>query len=366
MPVLSDDAVRRLRMRSQGLTGERARTVAAATRAVGALQAQDVRASRLAVRCRSHGLDAAGVARACGSERSVVRTWLMRGTLHMVPAEDVGWMLGLFGDRFAAADRRRRLELGLDDETCSRALPAIRASLAGGGQLSRADLVVEVRARGVEVDPDGQAPAHLAAYAALRGLICRGPEAAGEEPTYVLLDEWLERPRAVDPRTALGELARRYVRGHGPATPEDLARWSGLGLGQARSGFALVARELVEVETGAGPAWMAAGAGLPDRAPCVRLLPAFDAYLLGYRSRDLLLPARIARRVQAGGGIIHPTVVVDGLVSGTWGLSRRAGRVTGVDVGPDEALPEGARPCLDAEVSDVLRFLGAGDSGILA
>jgi hypothetical protein len=184
-----DDRLRQLRLRAQRLTGRRPRDVAELVRAVAGLQAQDLPASRLAVRPRSTGVDEAAVRRACDQDRSVVRTWAMRGTLHMVAAEDAGWLVALLGPGFAAGNRRRRLQLGLDDRLCERALETLPAVLAGG-PLSRADLVRALAAKGVEVPPQGQAPAHLVGYAAMRGLICRGPDLDGDNPSYVLLEEW--------------------------------------------------------------------------------------------------------------------------------------------------------------------------------
>ena len=151
----------------------------------------------------------------------------MRGTLHMVAAEDAGWLVALLGPGFAAGNRRRRLQLGLDDRLCERAMEALPAVLAGG-PLSRGELVQALAAKGVRVDPGGQAPAHLVGYAAMRGLICRGPDLDGDEASYVLLEEWAGPGRALGPDEALAELARRYLAGHGPAAPEDLAAWSGL------------------------------------------------------------------------------------------------------------------------------------------
>src|SRR5260221_7620008 len=236
--ILNADEVRRMRMRSQRLSGPRATDVPALLQQVGALQAQDTQASRLAVRPRSDGPDAQAVRRACNEERSVVRAWAMRGTLHMVPAEDVGWMVALLGPIFAAADRRRRLQLGLDDELCARALPALREILGGGRALTRAELVQRLAEKGVAIDPRGQVPAHLVGFAALQGLICRGPDRDDDEPTYVLLDEWvgLLRP-AMEPEDALAELARRYLRAYAPASVRDFAGWAGIALGPARRGF---------------------------------------------------------------------------------------------------------------------------------
>jgi hypothetical protein len=357
-PGDADDRLRQLRLRAQRLAGPRPRDVAEVVRAVGGLQAQDTAASRLAVRARSTGLDEAAVRRACDRDRSVVRTWAMRGTLHMVAASDAGWLVALLGPGFAAGNRRRRLQLGLDDDRCQRALEALPAVLAGG-PLSRADLVAGLADAGVRIEPRGQAPAHLVGYAAMRGLVCRGPDLDGDEPSYVLMEDWIGRGRALGPDEALAELARRYLAGHGPAAPEDLAAWSGLPVGRARHAVELVAGELDEVELGGRRLWAPAGAAAarPRAAgPVVRLLGRFDEYLLGWRGRDLILDPGSARRIQAGGWI-HPAVVVDGRVVGAW-RARRAGDRLEVTVEPFGRLPSGSRPGLEAEVADLGRFLG--------
>jgi hypothetical protein len=358
---LTGDQVRALRLRAQRLAGRRPRDVADAVRAVGGLQAQDTAASRLAVRARAAGVDEAAVRRACNRDRSVVRTWAMRGTLHMVAAEDAGWLVALLGPVFAAAGRRRRLQLGLDERVCERALAALPAVLADG-PLSRADLVRGLAAAGVRIEPTGQAPAHLVAYAAMRGLVCRGPDLDGDEPSYVPMAEWAGAGRALGPDDALAELARRYLGGHGPAGPEDLAAWSGLPLGRARRAFELVAGELGEVELDGRRLWAPAGAvAARPRAgrPVVRLLGRFDDYLLGWRGRDLILEARFARRINAGGGWVHPALVVDGRVVGTWRARRDGGRLD-IAVEPFQGrLPDAVGPGLEAEAADLGRFLAA-------
>jgi hypothetical protein len=217
--------------------------------------------------------------------------------------------------------------------------------------------VAELNARGVLVDPAGQAGAHMVAFAAMRGLTCRGPERENDDPTYVLLDDWVGTQPDREPEAALAELARRYLAGHGPATDGDLARWAGIGSKLASQGFRLIASQLAEVDVAGETAWMLASKTPPgDPAPRVRLLGAFDAYLLGYRDRGLALPPRFARRIQAGGGWIHPAVVLDGLVIGTWRAERRGQRLA-VHVEPFEELPDTLRTALETEAADVGRFL---------
>lgn len=299
-----DDAARTraLRLRAQGLTGTRLGGVAAAVERLVAVQAQEFSFARLAFRPRCGARVVAGDVDRALERRELVWTWALRGTLHLVRAADVGWLLGLLGPIFAARGRPRRLALGLDDALCEHAIALLRELLAGARPMTRSAIAAQL-----PIDPEGQAPAHLLAYAALRGVVCRAPAAAGREPTYVLLDDWLGAPLApVDDDRALAELGRRYLAGYGPATAEDLALWSGIGLRRAR-------RALAGAVTQRG--------GAPVRAreqPHVALLGHFDPYLMGYASRDLVLDARFARRIQAGGGFVAPAVLVDGRVVGTW------------------------------------------------
>jgi hypothetical protein len=213
----------------------------------------------------------------------------------------------------------------------------IRDALAEHGPLTRAELAEPLARAGITTA--GQAAAHLPALAALQGHVCFGPTRGGK-PTYVLRDDWLGRdlPRLSRER-ALSELARRYARGYGPADPEDFAAWSGLPLRDARAGWAAVGQ--------AGAEHLEALA--PD-PPDVRLLPAFDTYLLGYRSRDFAVPPAHARRVWPGGGIVRPTVVANGRGVGTW---RRSG--TKIEIEPFGRGPVDARE----EIADAQRFLGA-------
>ena len=303
-----------------------------------------------------------GEAAAAIADRTLMRTWAMRGTLHMVATRDVRWMVSLLGPVFAAKGRRRREQLGLDDATCERALTALASILAGSAQLTRAELVTRLAAEGIPIDPRTQQPPHLLGYAANRGLICRGPDRPGEEPAYVLLDDWAPDAPSLGRDEALAELARRYLGGFGPAAPADFAAWSGLPAPDGRRAWALIAGELSQVTaSGERLSALAGGDEGPAQAgPAPRLLGHFDPYLLGYRDRGLVLDPRYTRRIQAGGGFIQPAVIVDGRVAGTWRLARDARRGTArITVEPFTALPEASRAGLAAEAADIGRFLGS-------
>lgn len=326
------------RMRAQCLTGPRPADVPTVVRHLVALQAQDRRANRLAVRARTTGLTRADVDKAV-ADRTVVRTWAMRGTLHMLAAADVRWIVGLIGPRFAARFAGRRRQLGLDEPTLAHAMSAVPGILAGT-TLTRADLVDKLIAQGIGIDPTGQAPAHLVAYAALTGVICRGIE-IGDEPTYALLDEWIPTSEPpIDADTATARLARRYVTGYGPTDPADFATWSGLPLTAARTAFATIAKPTPTI---------------PE--PAVNLLGHFDPYLLGYRDRTLVVPPEHDKQIQAGGGFVMPAMAVDGRIVATWQQRHRANALD-VVIQPFATIPRGAMPGLRAEVADLGRFLG--------
>jgi DNA glycosylase AlkZ-like len=344
-------AARRMRIRAQGLGEDRAATVADAVRGVVALQAQDIRACRLSVRARTEGLTRSDVDGAVAAGR-VVRTWAMRGTLHMLAAEDVGWVVGLLGPHFAKRGAGRRRQLGLDDDTSERGVEAIREELKGG-PLTRAELVERIAGHGVVIDPRSQAPAHLLGYAAMTGHICRGPEAGGDEPTYVLTRDWVGEQPVVSGEEALARLAARYLTAYGPATVQDLAAWSGLPMGQARAGFEGVAS--IEVTLEGERAHVMSVMDSPETG--VRLLGHFDTYLLGYRSRELAVPREFDKRIQSGGGFIMPAVLVDGRAVGTWRQARKQGRLM-IDIEPFTTIPRRALSGIRAEVADVGRFLG--------
>lgn len=325
-----------LRLRAQRLTGPRAPAARAVVERLVGVQAQDLAFARLAFRPRCTRAVVAADVDAALRDGTLVWTWAMRGTLHLVQAADAGWLTGLLGPIFAARGRPRRLALGLDDARCDRAVERLREILAAEGPQPRAELAARLA-----IQPRGQAPAHLLAYAAMRGVICRALPAQGREPTYALLEQRLADGTApIEENEALARLGRRYLAGHGPATADDLAAWSGIGLRRAR-------RALAESASGGGP---------PDVRPAatghVALLGHFDPYLLGYATRDLVLDRRHARRIQAGGGFVAPAMLVDGRVAGTW---RRG---DGEWLEPFEPLGEGVLAAAERERADVERFLG--------
>src|SRR4029077_1889841 len=312
---MSDSAVLSMRAAAQRLTRDTATAGRPATilRQVVGLQAQVLSAAALGMRVRSTGLHARDVDRALNDQRSIVRSWLMRGTLHVVAAEDVRWLIQLLGPVFVRAFATRHAQLGLDDDLKTRGVAAIRQILTDARPLARHELVDRLRPRHILLDPTTQAPIHLIGLAALQGVLCIGPERDDGESTYVLLDACVPRVRSTSRATALGELARRYFAAYGPATVGDLGAWSGIAMAEARSAVTAAKARLAEVTVQGQPGFALKEQLERSTTPAaldVRLLPAFDTYLLGYRKRDLAVPLPLQRRLQRGGGWLHPAVVV--------------------------------------------------------
>jgi hypothetical protein len=365
MPIaLDNEQVRFLRQYAQHLIPNQPDAYTSVVQVVKetcGIQAQDANAAALAVRVRSTGLTANDVERARVQERSVVRTWGPRGTLHLLATEDLGWLLSLFGPVFIAGGRSRRMELGLDDEASARGARIIRNILAGQGPLTRDELIEQLAARGLRLE--GQARPHLIAYAAMQGILCLGPDRRAK-PTYVLLDDWIERTSlTILPREATcQELARRYQAVYAPATPEDMAAWSGLPISEVRTAWKHTAGDLSEVKIAGQRAWMpkdhlARLDEFPAHPSVVRLLAAFDTYLLGYKNRDIGVAPEHAKRINAGGGMIRPVMLVNGQAVGTW-KSTQIKKQLDITVELFEQLSFDVQPWLKAEAADIARFLG--------
>ena len=345
------------RCAAQLLSGEPARTAADVVRRLLAVQGQDPRGARLAIRARSAHLTAADVDQALTSDRSVLITWLNRGTLHLVGREDYWWLHALTTPPLFTASDRRLAQEGVPPADADRGVAAIEAALTADGPLTRAQLAERIAAAGVR--SQGQALPHLLMLASLRGLVVRGPMTGGEH-AYALVSDWLGAPPApLDRDVALARLARRYLAGHGPADDRDLAKWAGLPLRDARRALTAIAGELAQRDDGLadladqgradhGRAGHGrAGQGLPPP----RLLGAFDPVLLGWASGEPVLGSH--QGIVTTNGVFRPFALVRGKAAATWTV--RGGRIV---LSPLVRLSMSDEAALRADAADVLRFLG--------
>jgi hypothetical protein len=309
-----------------------------------AVQGQDPRGARLAVRARSKGLSASDVDAALTDERSLLITWLNRGTLHLVASEDYPWLLQLTAPRLLGGCSRRLAQLGVDSGLADRGVGIIERALSSEGPLDR--LQLRERLRKGRVPTEGQISVHLLMLACLRGVAVRGPM-IGVHHGYAHVAEWLGPARPCERDQALAELARRYLAGHAPADDRDLARWSGLALRDVRAGLDAVASELLERPDGLlEPKSSTSRVPLP--AP--RLLGAFDPLLLGWCSREDLLGAH-APQITVG-GMFRPFALLDGRAKAVWGIPK--GKLS---IEPLERLAARDMKALERDGHEVERFL---------
>lgn len=335
------------------------RTPASIVEWFGAMQAQDVASAMWSLGVRLPGADQDVVTSAVNSGE-IVRTWPMRGTVHLVPAADARWMVTILGERPLAGAARRREYLGLSEADAMRAGDVLGEALAGGGCLTRSECV-EVMAAGGITGAES-VTYHLLWFTSQRGITCNGP-LRGKEQTFVLLDEWVPQHNDPSREEGLAIMAARYFRSHGPATKADFARWLGMTAGDAGRGIAAAGDALVTVATSDGPLLVSAEAPLaadPAALPNPRgvwVLPGFDEFILGYKNRDLVLaPERFAALVPGNNGIFRPTVVAGGQVIGTWTRTAKA-RSVRIEVMPFEAVAAATRGAAERAFARYAEYL---------
>ena len=310
----TDIAQQRLCNQSIAMTVEM--TPGEVVKKLGAVQAQDYLGALWALGLRLQRATEADIEQAI-TDRTIIRTWPMRGTLHFVAPEDVRWMLTLLTPRILARAARRHQQLELDGDTFARSETLFINALQNGRSLTRNQMMDVLEQ--ADISTKGQRGYHILWWAAQNGLICFGPR-QGKQHTFVLLDEWLPDSKTLSREEALAALANRYFTGHGPATIQDFIWWSGLLAADARAGLELIKSQLEHEEFDSQTYWFSPAPPTPQPAtPTAYLLPGFDEYLLGYKDRSAVLdPAHAAKVVPGGNGVFKPLIVVDGRIVGTW------------------------------------------------
>ena len=342
-----------LRLAALRLVGPGEPTAADAVRLLGAVQAQDYPGALTSVALRTTGRRRTDV-EASLDAGEVVRSWPMRGTLHLVAADDLRWLLDTVGVRALAGIGKRWAGLDLDEAQAERAREVVLEALTVRKRASRAELLAAIAEGGVAVT--GQRGYHLLWYLSQTGTLCLGPTDGTGEQLFVLLDDWITEERRLDRDEALAELALRFFTGHGPATVADLVRWAGSTVRDARAGLSEV-RDRLEAVTVDGTEYLMDPA-TPDRLTAARgeaegvlLLPGFDEFVLGYGDRTAVVPAEFAARIVPGNnGMFRSTVVHRGRVVAVWRWDGRgAKRAPAVE--PFTELP--------AEVAEAIPGLAA-------
>lgn len=294
-------------------------------RSLTALQGQDFPGALWSIGLRSPGSSRADVV-AAFNDGSLVRSWPMRGTLHVSAAEDLGWILALTAERMykSLATRHRQLEITTPDVDQVREL-ALALLETTGGKVTREQLLgaFELAGQGTKA----QRGYHFLFLLCLEGTLVQGPiieTGSGNGQYFVSTRQWISKPRILGRDQALAELALRYFRSHGPATIKDFQWWSKLTLKDIRAGLDQVKDQLDTLQCNGSTYWLAPEtaellAGRVGGARTALLLPGFDEYLLGYTDRSAALaPHHAPLTVPGNNGMFKATIVVGGQVVGTW------------------------------------------------
>ncbi len=226
--------IARLRLLNQQIAQSNCKTPADVVRWLGAVQAQDLLGSLWAIGLRlSKPVTEVEVEQAI-AEKTIVRSWPMRGTIHFMPAEDAKWITRLLAPRIDAKAIANYRRAGLSPEIIAQAGEIFKQTLSGR-QCTRAELYAALNTAGIATGAQNgeQRGMHLLVHWARHGLICLAPR-RGKQQTFALLDEWLPTGNNLTGEAALTELARRYFRSHGPATTKDFAWWTGLTATEAK------------------------------------------------------------------------------------------------------------------------------------
>jgi DNA glycosylase AlkZ-like len=306
--------------------------------AVGGIHAQMMSAAELSIGVRVADVTREDVRAELWQRRGLVKTYGLRGTVHLFPADEAPLWAAALRAHPGAGEARRLAQRGLDPARLEAIVAAIGAAL-DGRRLTREELGEEVARRAGPWALDTVSPAfggysprwqNALGAAANAGLLCFGPD-QGNKVTFVRADQWLDSWNKLDELEALQQVFRRYLSAYGPATHRDFAQWFGIRPRDAADLPHQLADELEEVEVEGWRAWLLAGEleeSWPEADDEARLLPHFDCYAIGSHPRERLVPAEWRARGLAQGSIGHlPLVVIGGIVAGVWSLRRRGQRV---------------------------------------
>ena len=345
------------RLANQLLAAPRSADPVEVTRWLGAVQSQEYAQSLWALGLRTRGSTAASIEAAI-DRGAILRTWPMRGTIHLVPAEDARWMVHLLAARPARLARNTYRKIGLTDDVFARAADVLTGALRGGRQLPRKDLYALLTSTGIDcsASPNGGRGNHILGYLSHTGLLCIGPVRRGQ-PVFVLLDEWAPAPR--QPAEPLAELAVRYFTSHGPATVRDFGWWSGLTQADAKRAIDLAGPALAAEDRDGELFWDG-----PDRRgetvppDGAYLLPAFDEYTVAYKDRGLLADAAPqAKSDRLNSDLLNPVMLLDGRAAGLW--KRVVGsKSVQISLAPHGRLGRPDRSRLAAAAERYAAFLG--------
>ena len=326
---------------------------------LGAVQAQEYAHARWAVGSRfaaEAAISDAAIEQAL-AQRKVVRSWVLRGTLHIVAAADLRWMLALAAPALLTRTAAAYREVNLDAAAFRKILPAIRQCLEGSQQLTRVELFAALARR--RIATAGHRGGRILYRAAQTALLCLG-DPQGKQARYTLLDEWLPPEPELPREDALQKLAQRYFASHGPATVAVFTWWSGLVAAEARAALEMAAPGLTHALFEGSTVWWSKRTPVPVQSagkPALQLLAGFDEYVLGYTDRQAIIDPAHAGKLMTLNGLFRPALLLGGRVAGTWQAEAKKGALN-IRTAPFAPLPRGCVGALRLAAQRYAAFIG--------
>lgn len=342
-----------VRLYNQHITHPRFKDPADIVRWLGAVQAQDYLGSLWAIGLRLKHSNESTIEKAI-TDRKIVRSYPMRGTLHFVASEDLRWMLKYLTPRVIQRCAGLYRQAGLDKRVFAKSSKLLSEALKNEQQLTRTEIyAVWERAR---ISTTGQRGLHILGHLAQTGLICFGPR-KGKQQTFVLLDEWLPASKIPHMDEALGTLALTYFRSHGPATMHDFSWWSGLTIAEAKGAVQSVSSQLVQ-EIINGQSYYTSATNRPKKSSQdIFLLPSYDEYFVAYKDRSAALKPNLTKNIkQMGNGIFTSPVIMNGLMAGYWKKNSVKGKKF-LDANVFSPLGKSASDSMEAAAKKFGKFL---------
>jgi hypothetical protein len=324
------------------------------------VQAQVVSAAYLQLWTRNHAITRAEVEDALWKKRTLIKTSLMRQTLHLIPTDEFPIYIAALKQCRRAGALRVMARCGITPEEGEALTPMIMEALAAG-PLGRAAIAAAIRpkvSKRVRYFMENSW-SHVRVPVA-EGLICYGG-GEGNQVVFIRVDQWLPKlkVRNISSTEAQCELLRKYSRAYGPATLHDFSHWAGIPMREVTPLRPLLAAELAEVP-GDSKSFLlredvAVMNNCSETEACIRLLPIFDSYLLAHREKDHLLSARHYKRVYRNQGWISPVVLIDGAVAGVWSHKVQNKKLF-IEIEPLSKLSKAAKAGIEREAESLAQY----------
>ncbi|HEY1040639.1 MAG TPA: winged helix DNA-binding domain-containing protein [Bacteroidia bacterium] len=347
------DKLSELRLSSQQLTLTKYKKVKDLVYFMGAVQAQDYSMSKWAVGRRLPGITDAEV-EASINKGEIIRTHLLRPTWHLAAAEDVKWMLQLSSPQIKTLMRSANKQLELDDKVFAKSNAVIEKAVSGNKHLTRDELSEKLE--DAKISTQGLRGIHIFLQAEMDTIICSGA-IKNKKITYASLAERLPKTKDITKEEALVKLVQRYFASHSPATFRDFVWWSGLSVGDAKKGFEAVKNKLIEERVGQEVFYIDPSVKPATKKSSIHLLPAFDEYLISYKSRHVSIHGDHQPKAFTNNGIFKPIIVVNGQVQGTWKRTIKKDKVL-MEFELFQKLKASVKQELEAEARNYGKFLG--------